>query len=74
MGRAKIILSHVRNMQMEMSAKFFRYSIPLNNEREQLGKLISAEIKNNELIITYENKGDYPAKEVPEPNFVISFS
>jgi hypothetical protein len=74
MGRAKILMSHTRNINMEMASKFFRYTIPLNNEKDQLGKFVSAEVKGNDIVIVYENKGAEPKKETPEPNFVISFS
>jgi hypothetical protein len=74
MGRAKILMSHTRNIAMEMSAKFFRYTIPFNGEKENLGKLISAEIKGEDIIITYENIGTDLKKKAPEANFVIDFS
>jgi len=58
MGRAKVIMSHCRNINMEMTQKFIRYRIPIYSEKESLGKIISTEVKDGEIVIMYENKGD----------------
>ena len=69
MGRAKILMSHTRNITMLMTHKNIKYSIPLYTEKESLGKLVSTEIKDNEIILTYaiaekpiENKSDFIVK------------
>jgi hypothetical protein len=74
MGRAKILMSHTRNIRMEMASKFYRYAIPLYGEKPNLGNLISAEVKDNEIVLIYENKGVEPKIKHPEPNFVIDFN
>jgi len=74
MGRAKILMSHTRNMRMEMASKFYRYSIPFNGEKKNLGNFVSAEIKDHELVVIFENKGTETKIEHPEPNFTIDFS
>ena len=61
-------------MRMEMTKKFIKYSIPLYSDRDAVGKIISSEVKDNDLIIICENKEAIEKKEVPEPNFTMIFS
>jgi len=74
MGRAKILLSHTRDMRMEMTKKFIKYTIPLYSDKGAVGKVISTEIRDNDLIIICENKEGIEEKKAPEPNFTMVFS
>ena len=55
MGRAKIILSQVRAIEMSMSAVSIQYIIPLHSESSHLGELRSINTKDGKLIVTYES-------------------
>ena len=70
MGRAKVIMSHCRNINMEMTQKFIRYRIPLYSETESLGKLISSEIKDNEIILKFENIKNEPSPATIQTKYV----
>jgi hypothetical protein len=77
--RLKHILGHNRNIEMAMTTKTIKYSIPLYSEKDYMGDFVSAKVKDGSLQVTYKTKNvekllDPPLKLDKEPNFTIDFS
>jgi hypothetical protein len=76
--RLKHVLSHNRNIDMIMTTKTIKYSIPLYSEKDYMGEFLSAKVKDGELCVTYKSKNveeiKYPPIVKAEPNFIVDFS
>ena len=64
MGRLKTLMSHTRNMHMEMNEKFIKYDMPLYLEKDMLGNLCNVEIKSDSIVLSFHNKTPKPPTEV----------
>jgi hypothetical protein len=74
MGRLKTIGSHVRNINMTMTAKTIKYEITIYSEKERLGDIGKIEIKNGYVIVTF-NTNDEPVAVAPIPlNHTVCFN
>ena len=66
MGRLKTIMSHTRNINMEMNEKFIKYEIPIFLEKEMLGNICGFEIKSDSIVLSFINKNPPVKQEVKE--------
>lgn len=73
MGRLKTIGSHVRNINMTMTAKTIKYEIPIYSEKERLGDIGKIEIKNGYVIVTF-NVNDEPPQVPTVLNHTVCFN
>jgi len=70
MMRMKNILSHGRNIHVNLTERTVKYSIPICVEKAHLGCFRGIEIKDNEIILRFDTLT--PEVEIPrESNIVI---
>jgi len=53
MGRAKVVMTHIRSVEMAMSAVTITYKIPLYGERAYIGEFKSICVKDGNLVVSY---------------------
>jgi hypothetical protein len=73
MGRAKILWTHTRDIEVEVSKALIKYRIPVYNEKTDIGNFVKAEKKDGMLNIYYQR--NIPEDEKSEEDkFKISFA
>jgi hypothetical protein len=72
MGRAKILWTHTRCIEMEASKSLYKYVIPVYSEKD-IGSFVKSEIKDGYINLYYQRK--IPAEVVEgDDKFKVSFT
>lgn len=73
MGRAKILWTHTRCIEMEASKSLYKFVIPAPDEVKDIAGFIKSEMKDGYISVYYQRK--IPAEVVEgEDKFKVSFT
>jgi hypothetical protein len=69
MMRMKNLLSHSRNIHVNLTERTVKYSIPICVEKEHMGCFRGIEMKENEIILRFDTLT--PHVEIPKESTIV---
>lgn len=70
MGRLKTLMSHTRQMEMTLTDKTVKYSIPLHSERGHIGMFRGMEVGKDEIKLFFDTTTK-EVEDIKEPSLKI---
>ena len=70
MGRLKTLMSHTRQMEMTLTDKTVKYSIPLHSERGHIGMFRGMEVGKDDIKLFFDTTTK-EVEDIKEPSLKI---